>query len=270
MRRLLAEFRRRPFDDLLIACFPKSGSTYLSKVLQKATGLKEDYIAEFGPQNEQDIVRRKLKRLWRRSVLQQHVKGTRTNVEFLTTFGIRPIVQTRSLFDVVISLYDHFERDNNSLPCGHVCADYWQMTVHDRLDYLICVHLPWYYNFYLSWRDAAHKLEIFPLTYEDLFADQTGRLTEVLNFYHFSIPPARLQAAIAQTANAKTRFNVGVSGRGARMLSKQHRQSIQRQAATCRLELDEHGSIVTGLLPATPKFVPRATSVADNSRKVAA
>ncbi len=150
MRRLLAEIRRRPFDDLLIACFPKSGSTYLSKVLQKATGLKEDYLAEFGSQNEQDIVRRKLKRLWRRSVLQQHVKGTRTNVELLTSFGIRPIVQTRSLFDVVISLYDHFERENNSLPCGHVCADYWQMTFHERLDYLICVHLPWYFNFYLS------------------------------------------------------------------------------------------------------------------------
>jgi len=270
MRRLLAEFRRRPFDDLLIACFPKSGSTYLSKVLQKATGLKEAYIAEFGPQNEQDIVRRKLKRLWRRSVLQQHLKGTRTNIEYLTNFGIRPIVQTRSLFDSVISLYDHFERDSNSLPCGHICAEYWRMTFQERVDYLIAFHLPWYFNFYVSWRDAAEKLEIFPLTYEDLFADKTARLTEVLNFYHFSIGPDQLGQAIAQTASAKTRFNVGVSGRGLEMLSKQHRQVIQRQAATCRLELDAKGSIATPLLPTTAKFVPRARPVAGQSPQKAA
>jgi LPS sulfotransferase NodH len=270
MRRLLAAFRRQPFDDLLIACFPKSGSTYLSKVLQHATGLQEAYIAEFGPQNEQDIVRRKLKRLWRRSVLQQHLKGTRTNLEYLTTFGIRPIVQTRSLFDVVISLYDHFERDSNSLPCGQISAEYWQMCFQDRLDYLICFHLPWYYNFYMSWRDAAHKTEIFPLTYEDLFADQVGRLTEVLKFYHFSRSESQIQAAIDKTANSKTRFNVGVNGRGLQMLSKRHQQSIARQAATCRLELNERGSIVTPLLPDAAQFVPRTSATVGSFRSAAA
>lgn len=269
MRRILAAFRRRPYDDLLIACFPKSGSTYLSKVLQAATGLRDDYIAEFGPQNEQDIVRRKLKRLWRRSVLQQHVKGTRTNVELMNTYGVRPVVQTRSLYDVVISLYDHFERDNNSLPCGHVATEYWHMEFQERLDYLIAVHLPWYFNFYMSWRDAAHQIEILPLTYEALFDDQVSRLTEVLNFYHFHPTPQQVRAAIASIPSEKTRFNVGVTGRGLRLLTRRHQQAIQRQAAICRLELDETGSIATGLLPEMPRFLPHPARLASELRQAA-
>jgi hypothetical protein len=261
MRRIIAAFRRRPFDDLLIACFPKSGSTYLSKLIQSITGLNEAYIAELGPQNEQDITRRKLKRLWCRSVVQQHVKGTRTNVELLNAFGIRPIVHTRSLYDVVISLYDHFERDNNSLPCGHICDDYWRMSFQERLNYLIGVHLPWYFNFFLSWRDAAHRIEILPLTYEDLFADRLGRLTDVLSFYHINVSYEQIEAAVVRTATARTRLNVGVNGRGMEMLSRRHQQLIQHQAATCRLELDETGSIVTSLLPGVAKFLPRSSQL---------
>lgn len=97
-----------------------------------------------------------------------------------------------------------------------------------------------------------------------------GRLTEVLNFYHFSISLSRLREAITQTASAKTRFNVGVIGRGVQMLSKRHQQAIERLAATCRLELDQRGSIATGLLAAPPTFVPRESSAAGNLRQTAA
>ena len=201
------------------------------------------------------------RRLWRRSVIQQHVKGTRTNVELLTTFGIRPIVQTRSLYDVVVSLYDHFERDNNSLPCGFICDQYWQMRFQERLDYLIGVHLPWYFNFFLSWRHAAHHIEILPLTYEKLFADRLGCLREILSFYHLSASDEQIESAIRRMATAKTRLNVGVNGRGMEMLSPRHQQLIQQQADTCQLELDEKGSIVTDLLRSGANFLPRTSQL---------
>ncbi len=267
MRKILAAFRRRPFNDLMIACFPKSGSTYLSKVLQAITGFPEGYLAEFGQQNEQDIVRRKLQRLWRRSVLQQHVKGTRTNIEYMTAFGIRPIVHTRSLYDVVVSLYDHYDFDNNSLPCGYVSSDYWQMTFAERIDYLIAVHLPWYFNFYTSWRDAAEQIEILPLTYESLFADPLGRLSDILDFYGIASNTVDIEAAITATASANTRLNVGVSGRGLEKLSKRHQQTILRQADACRLELNETGSLITGLLPGSRCFTPSRVVVPFTMRR---
>ena len=46
---------RAHHEHVLIACFPKSGSTYLSKVLREMTGFKKAYVSEPGPQNEQDL-----------------------------------------------------------------------------------------------------------------------------------------------------------------------------------------------------------------------
>src|SRR5207245_588328 len=73
--RLISSFRPR-LDHLFIACMPKSGSTYLHTVLREITGFRDAYVSEWGEQNEGDICERRLRRLRRRSVLQQHVKAT--------------------------------------------------------------------------------------------------------------------------------------------------------------------------------------------------
>ncbi len=251
-RGLRALLRRRPFDDLLIACFPKSGSTYLSKLLQAATGLPEAYLAELGPQREQDLARRKLRRHARRAVAQQHFKATQDNLALLEQFGIRPIVQTRSLFDVVVSLHDHYDRDAHSLPCGVISAAYAGMKFAERMDYLIAAHLPWYFNFYLSWREAVGRVEMLPLRYEDLVADPAGQLTAALRFYRFELGSERVAAALRKAGEAETRRNVGVAGRGLKLLDPRHREAIRRQANLVRLDVDEQGSLLP-TLDATPR-----------------
>ena len=79
-------------DRLLVACFPKSGSTYLTKLLHAATGFPlRDLVVAFGD-HEQDICERKLRRLRRQAVIQQHVKATHHNLALIKQHGIRPIV----------------------------------------------------------------------------------------------------------------------------------------------------------------------------------
>jgi len=235
---------RRRHEHLLIACFPKSGSTYLSKALREMTGFRKAYVSEPGPQNEQDLCAAKLTRIRRRSVLQQHVKATRTNLELLVKLGMRPIVQTRNLFDVVVSLHDHFEPDHRSLPCGFISEDYLRMQWNERVDYLIHVHLPWYFNFVLSWREAARQIDICPITYEQLFADQPGELTRIAAFYGIRVSAQQVAEGIARAARSDTRLNVGIAGRGADMLSPRHKQAIRDLAGICRIEVSESGSIV--------------------------
>jgi hypothetical protein len=253
IRRLRALFRRRPYDDLLIVCFPKSGSTLLSKLLQAATGLPEAYLAELGAQHEQNLARRKLRRHVHRSVVQQHFKATTTNLELLEQFGIRPIVQTRSLFDVVVSLHDHYERDAHSLPCGVISTAYRRMNFAQRIDFLICAHLPWYFNFYMSWQEAAARTEVFPITYEQLTGDPVGRVSAILRFYRLSVAEGRIQDAVRQAGAAETRRNVGVAGRGMTLLLARHREAIRRQAATLGLDVDEHGSLAPALGDEAPR-----------------
>jgi hypothetical protein len=242
-------FRPKGHEHVLIACFPKSGSTYLSKVLRETTGLPKAYVSEPGPQNEQDLAAGRLRRVKRRSVLQQHVKATRNNLELLREYRMRPIVQTRNLFDVVASLHDHFQRDHRSLPCGYISEGYLHMPWDERLEYLIHVHLPWYFNFALSWCEAARQIEVCAVTYEQFFSDQAGELQRIAGFYGLSVSQTRISAAIAKAARSDTRFNVGVIGRGAEMLGRAHKDAIRRLANVCGLQVNDAGSIEE-LLPA--------------------
>ena len=123
------------------------------------------------------------------------------------------------------------------------------MGWNERVDYLIHVHLPWYFNFVLSWREAARHIEICAVTYEQFFSDQTRELNRIAAFYGIRVSESQVSAAIGRAARSDTRFNVGVSGRGAEMLNCSHTQAVRRLANVCRIELDESGSIFA-LLPA--------------------
>jgi hypothetical protein len=248
-------------DHLLIACMPKSGSTYLHTVLREITGLGDAYVSEWGEQNEGDICERRLRRLRRRSVMHQHVKATQTNLKWMLKYGVRPIVQTRSLFDVVPSIHDHLEQSQGGLPCGYDCQEFWSRNWNDRLDFLIHMHLPWYFNFLLSWREAASEIEICPISYEDLFADQVGSLTRILDFFRVPASQEQIVAAIARASRRNTRFNMGVSGRGNRVLTSRHKQAIRNLAVVGGFELSETGRVVS-------PFSPRQSAV-ERSERVA-
>ncbi|MES1213093.1 MAG: sulfotransferase domain-containing protein [Singulisphaera sp.] len=230
-------------NHILIACFPKSGSTYLSKVLQDLTGYPNWYAAEPGEQNEQDLSERRLVRPRRPAVLQQHLKATRSNLELMVFYRMRPIVQTRNLFDTIVSLHDHFQHMPTGLPCGFVSDQYVRMPWRERVDYLIHLHLPWYFNFALSWREASRRLEICTVSYESLFAHQEEELSRITSFCGFRFSRAQIVQAMARVQGADTRFNVGTSGRGAELLSYEHKQAIRRLADACSVAIDHAGNL---------------------------
>jgi hypothetical protein len=244
----VSSIRQQPCrDHLLIACMPKSGSTYLHTVLREITGLGDATLCELGDQNEGDIYEKRLRRLRRRSVIQQHVKATQTNLKWLMQHGVRPIVQTRSLFDVVPSLHDHFDsaRETGGLPCGYVGRDFWDLSWNGRMEYLIRIHLPWYLNFLLSWSEAAERIETCPVSYEELFADPFATLSRILDFYRVTASRQQIAAAMARTRQRNTRFNVGISGRGVQLLTSGHKRMIRDLAATCGFEVSDTGSVAT-------------------------
>jgi hypothetical protein len=162
----------------------------------------------------------------------------------MLAYGVRPIVQTRSLFDVVPSLHDHLEKGEGGLTCGHVDRDFWARNWNDRMDYLIHLYIPWYLNFLVSWREAVHEIETCTISYEELFSDKVGSLARILDFYRLPTSEAEINAAIDRASHRNTRLNVGVSGRGSEKLTTRHKQTIRNLAAMCGFELSETGCVV--------------------------
>jgi hypothetical protein len=224
IRRKLAPERS---THIFVACFQKSGSSYLTELLSEITGFPSRALLDAYGHNEQDVHAHALEDVeGQDTVTQQHARGTTNNVKLLQRFRIKPVVLVRDIFDVTVSLYDHIEGGRHVVPTGYVHREYWNLSRDQKLLYLIRVHLPWYFNFFVSWREASRDMPVLWLTYEELFADQVATVSRVLEFYGLAVDPAAIQEAIrATTAGRHIRYNVGVAGRG-QGLSALHKQAI--------------------------------------------
>jgi hypothetical protein len=217
--------------NIFIACFPKSGSTHVSEVLRRATGLPLIGAVQFYGHNEQDLYEPALRVLaTTSSVTQQHVKGTGVNVELMLRYGIRPVVLLRDVFDALVSLHDHFEREGTATPVGFVHREYTSLAFEERMRFLVHLHLPWYLHFLMSWREAGERIEVLWTSYEEVFADQVPAFRRILAFYDLAVEDAVIERAI-ETAGRGRRFNVGVAGRGREMVSAECREAALRIGA---------------------------------------
>lgn len=223
-------FRRGNVGHLFVACFPKSGSTYLCKALELLTGYQSGFVAEHGLHNDQNISPRKLRQLRRPAVIQQHTQGTCNNVRLLREFGVQPIVHVRNLFDVVVSLHDHLRNEDHRVPTGYIHREYWQLSQREQIDHLIHVHLPWYFGFLVSWHEAAEQLPILLTRYEDLVTDGPGLVARIAHQSGLSFDKPAIETALQKAAGKSTRLNQGVVGRGASALSPQQRVAIANLA----------------------------------------
>jgi Sulfotransferase domain len=222
--------RKRSRSHIFLACFPKSGSTFLSTALQGLTGYSAYSAAEEYGHNEQDISRRKLRRARRTSIIQQHAKGSKNNLNILRQYSMRPIVHVRNLFDVVISLHDHLFGEDHCVPTGYVHREFWRLSQREQFDYLIHVHLPWYFNFLVSWHEAQRHFSLIMTSYEELFADPPGTLRRLADFYGFDVDDAAIERALHYVSHQHTRFNKGVTGRGRELLTSAQCDAIRSLA----------------------------------------
>ncbi len=200
---------------IFVACFPKSGSTYFTHFLAEYTGFMNRMLVYRGVHNEQFINEFKLRMLRHiNTVTQQHAKGTERNIYLLNKYSIKPVILVRNIFDVVFSIKDHYRREDTRNPMSYVHVNYQNMTEEEQLVFIVRNCIPWYFSFLLSWAEASEKIDSIWIRYEDLFADQIGTISRILDFQEIPADPQKIQKIITSISGEKTRFNKGVSGRG--------------------------------------------------------
>lgn len=235
-KKLIENLSPRRGTIIYLACFPKSGSTYISNLISRITQFPRGSATYVYGHNEQDIYEPALCRQ-KPAVIQQHTKGTGHNILILQKHGIKPVLLVRNIFDVVLSLYDHIERDDPVMPSVYIHRTYFEMDRQDRLMFLIKGALPWYFNYLASWNDASREIDCMWITYEEFFADQPKSLERIFAFNDLEIKPQHIQDVLATHDSRRDRFNVGISGRGAD-LPVAHKQAITDLARTWHLNED--------------------------------
>jgi tetratricopeptide (TPR) repeat protein len=219
---------------LLIACMPKSGSTFLKEVLCALTGWGEVPLTYAYLQNEQEIYLPNLIRVAaENTITQQHCRATGPNIQILQGFGIRPVVLVRRLEDIVLSLSDFYDA---GATMNTFFGEVWPgLDRTGKIELIIDQVMPWYAAFYASWQRVAKlgRLDCLFVSYEEMIADKPGTVSRVAAFLDLGKSAAECAAAVARVDGdaVKTRFNKGVAGRGAAALSDDQKARLRRLVA---------------------------------------
>lgn len=216
---------------------PKSGSTYLWRLLMEVTGFPDAHLFDATSFGHQDLSKYRLRRLIglrRGSVSHIHLRATPENSRLIREYNLKPIVLTRNIFDIVPSIADHWRMENAR---GGVVASYVPAGIVERdqeavFDFIIANCLPWYLGFLASWHAETERLQPVWLTYERFFQDQHSGLMRVLERCGHPVTPEQASRAIAAMSGRQTRKNKGVSGRGDTLLLPRQKDAIRQLAAT--------------------------------------
>ena len=226
---------------ILLACQPKSGSTFLRNVLQEITGYRDVYFCHHTELVSQDLFYPALLEFAETpTVTHQHIRATEANVQLMQAFGIRPVVLYRNFFDVVLSLRDFFS--SGAIRGTLFDAESWmQSSAERRADQIIDLVMPWHLEFLASWQrvDRSRRLPVLWMRYEEMTVDKPAAVRRILNWHGLKAEEDRIEAAIlkVECCPEKNRFNKGVSGRGREGLTDVQKRRI-RQMMTYYPEAD--------------------------------
>ena len=202
---------------ILLACMPKSGSTFLFDLI---CTLPDFTRGRFLPppmgRREPELDETCLQQLGRGSCAAQlHIRNTERTTGLYRKYRLKPVVLVRSLPDVVVSLRDHIRRESPVFQMFY--ADVRQATFDDATLEAMIIRLgaPWYVNFYMGWRAAPDALLI---SYEELIADPQGVLRQIVDFAGAVVDDHAIARAVAEVQRrGESRLNVGAAGRGAKL-----------------------------------------------------
>lgn len=230
------KLRHRSGKYVFLAAMPKSGSSFLSHALCTALGYRHSYLAFAYENIEQEIyLPRLLETYGQGTVVQQHIKGNGPNLSTFRRFGIRPTIQTRNIFDIIVSVRDHLLRERlDNIPSLIVPDDYASLPEERQLDIVTTMFGPWLVSFYVSWRTAeeVHGHEVMWLRYEDCISDWKAAIIKVAAFHSLADSVVDVEKALeVSRLNPWSRINKGVIGRGEELLNGRQKAVLRQMAS---------------------------------------
>lgn len=217
---------RNDRKHVLLACMPKSGSSFFASAIGEIDGFRVASVVQDYDRNEQELSELALLRFHGVNyVTQNHIRYSRAVARLSSAFNLQPVVLTRNIFDVIVSMRDHIRRVSRVWPLAYVPETLLSQN-DEMIDRFIAdLMVPWYLNFYFSWTLCPGALW---LDYESITTDPLEAMRQVAAHIELSVDDGALERALhdVRAVPLKTR-NKGISGRG-RELSADVRARVDR------------------------------------------
>ncbi|TWC34971.1 sulfotransferase domain-containing protein [Pseudomonas sp. SJZ079] len=213
-----------------LVCAPKSGSTWLSVILEDYLGWARVSLVPGYDRREQEVDPLQLLRRNAESgnvfSPHQHCRYSVSTSEFIARANVTVILQIRDIFDTVLSFWDHLETHKKNLPMAYMDDTNWSaLSKEKKVDFIIDLVIPWYFNFYAGWFSSPEYKAgaVKVISYEDLLSDPICEMKNILHHCKVEVEQQRLEYSLtkANTGNKSTLKNVGVTGRGGSLSERQ-------------------------------------------------
>ncbi|GAB4164369.1 MAG: hypothetical protein Tsb0033_25670 [Winogradskyella sp.] len=185
-RKHLASRAKGDEVHILIACLPKSGSTFLSDALVNATNFEFVQFQPIRGTNEHnidpDIF---LSSLNKNTVSQLHIKPNDSNNRFFLKYNVKVVFLIRRISDSIRSFHKHILEESDKWFMFTSVPNFKEWDIKKQYDFLIDLVVPWYINFITSWKMEIQKgdIDILEVDYDEFNADNKGTIEKILNFY---------------------------------------------------------------------------------------
>jgi len=210
---------------VLISSFPKSGSTFLARILSNLPNMRQaGLVTGYGHREQELGVERLLFYNFTNYVARHHTKFSSTTDNLISIFNLKPIILVRNIFDTVVSVHDHFYQESIEVPFSFIPEQFLDWDEKKSFDFICDMCVPWFLSFYASWYQFDKKLLI---RYEDLTQNTEPTISQIMKYLDFDYNSYDLSKSLKKTGSDDTRFNVGKIGRGKNLSDTQKNKIIE-------------------------------------------
>lgn len=197
---------------LLLACMPKSASSFLASAIANLPGISQRELSGEDPHKEQELDPSLLAyRDLNAYVAQQHVRYSEHSARMIEEFRLTPIVLVRSLDDCVASIRDHV-RQNPPKNYKWFPESVSEMKDDELEGFIVDMMIPWYIQFEVSWQKCPSAVWVH---YDEVRTKPGNVLRRISAAAGLYATDTVIDGAIDSAVTSGKRFNKGVSGRGA-------------------------------------------------------
>lgn len=214
---------------ILLACFPKSGSTFTSSIIGQKDGFKKlDLTPAYGRREQELDIRYLYKYRNINFVAQHHVRCSMHLEELLQQYNVKPIILVRNIYDCLVSFADHTRNESIIWPFAVITEEHTKLADEQLYRVIADLVVPWYINFYVGWKMSS--IEPLIVKYEDMIDNPENYFKKIFDAADINITSKELTELTGKVQSENTRFNKGIEGRG-RSLPPEVKKHIKRLAS---------------------------------------
>lgn len=195
-----AHGERYPHSVLFVAGLPKSGTTWMERMLSSYPGYREmmipeaiEYEVEHRGSHDFDLPSNLFDRLEKTlAVLKLHVYGSAHNAQVLQEAEVPYLIMYRDLRDVAVSHVFYVQRT----PWHPEQPEYDALSIEEGLRHFGETLLPEFVAWIRSWHANRDPGKSLVVRYEDLLADTTATFREVARLFDLPDDPDTIESIV--------------------------------------------------------------------------